>query len=225
MKQYSHDYTLVQHADNLLQEALVKIRWDNWWDARIRIEDARKKLQQYLSQDNMVPDDDVDGGWVKAGEAKDVIGALRSQVAHYQDTMQAMGKVSMEVVRISEERLQENEQLKEKVEKHKGIDSQYLKQNTDGADPTNPLYGKTVVESGTYEQIGMTRDEVAAAIQKLGAKLNRGVSKTMDVFVTGNRPGPSKMKQVLQWRSEGLQIEIIDQMRIKEIIDKYLPKD
>ena len=68
MKQYSHDYTLPQHADNLLQEALVKIRWDNYWDARLRIEEARKLLQQYLSQDNMVEDPDVADGWVRASE-------------------------------------------------------------------------------------------------------------------------------------------------------------
>ena len=79
-----------------------------------------------------------------------------------------------------------------------------------------------IVRALGKRKAGMTRDEVAAAIQKLGAKLNRGVSKTMDIFVTGNKPGPSKLKQVMQWRSEGLQIEIIDQIRIKEIIDKYL---
>lgn len=194
MKQYSHDYTLVQHADNLLQEALVKIRWDNWWDARIRIEDARKKLQQYLSQDNMVPDDDTADGWVKAADIPERTFTVKDPAS----------KASAQ-----------------KIEKHGQIGSQYLKQDTSGADPTNPLYLKTVVESGTYEQIGMSRDEVAAAIQKLGAKLNRDVSKTMNIFVTGNRPGPSKMEKVMKWRSEGLPIEIIDQMRIKEIFDKY----
>ena len=225
MQKYSHDYTLVQEALGSLYSA-TRLHANECYSVVLeRINEARTILTKYLSQDNMIPDDDVEDGWVRAGEAMDVIGALRSQVAHYQDTMQAMGKVSMKVVRISEERLQENEQLKAKVEKHKGIDSRYLKQDTEGADPTNPLYRKIVVESGTYEQIGMSRDEVAAAIQKLGAKLNRDVSKTMNIFVTGNKPGPSKMQKILQWRSEGLQIEIIDQMRIKEIFDKYLPKD
>lgn len=195
MRKYSHDYTLVQHADNLLQEALVKIRWDNWWDARIRIEDARKKLQQYLSQDNMVPDDDTADGWVKAADIPERTFTVKDPAS----------KPSAQ-----------------KVEKHGQIDSQYLKQDTSGADPTNPLYLKTVVESGTYEQIGMTRDEVAAAIQKLGAKLNRDVSKAMNIFVTGNKPGPSKMQKVQQWREEGLDIRIISQIEFKEIFDKYI---
>lgn len=110
----------------------------------------------------------------------------------------------------------------QKVEKHKGIDSQYMKQNLEGADPTNPFYGKTVVESGTYEQIGMTRDEVAAAIQKLGAKINRDVSVKMNIFVTGNKPGPSKLAKVEKWRAEGCDIRIISQLELKEIISQYI---
>lgn len=195
MKQYSHDYTLVQEAMDALYSATRLHANECYNDALKRINEARTILTHYLSQDNMVEDDDIADGWVRASDV------IRKQT------------------------IQDPATKPEKMEKHGQIDSQYLKQDTSGADPTNPLYEKTVVESGTYEQIGMSRDEVAAAIQKLGAKLNRGVSKTMDIFVTGNRPGPSKMEKVMQWRSEGLQIEIIDQMRIKEIIDKYLPKD
>lgn len=109
-----------------------------------------------------------------------------------------------------------------KVEKHKGIDSQYLKQQLDGADPTNPFYKKIVVESGTYEQIDMSRDEVAAAIQKLGAKINRDVSEKMNIFVTGNKPGPTKLAKVEKWRADGHDIRIISQLELKEIISQYI---
>lgn len=108
-----------------------------------------------------------------------------------------------------------------KVEKHGQIDSQYLKQNLEGADPTNPFYGKVVVESGTYEQIGMSRDEVAAAIQKLGAKINRKVSNTIDIFVQGNKPGPSKIKEVEELRAGGRNVRIISQIELKEILGQY----
>ena len=108
-----------------------------------------------------------------------------------------------------------------KIEKHKGIDSQYLKQQLDGADPTNPFYDKVVVESGTYEQIGMTRDEVAAAIHKLGAKINRKVSNTIDIFVQGNRPGPSKIKEVEELRAGGRDVRIVSQIEWKEILSQY----
>jgi len=193
MKQYSHDYTLVREADSLLYSAM-RAQADGHRDtAMAHIGEARQKLQQFLSQDNMVEDDDVADGWVKASDVPGRTFAIKDPATKT-----------------------------DRIEKHGQIDSQYLKQDTSDADPTNPLYKKIVVESGTYEQIGMTRDEVAAAIQKLGAKLNRDVSKKMNIFVTGNKPGPSKLKQVMQWRSEGLQIEIIDQVRIKEIIDKYI---
>lgn len=67
MKIYTHDYTLPSQAEMLLAEALVKIRWDNYWDAKLRIEDARSKLEKYLSQDNMVEDDDAEG-WVRLSD-------------------------------------------------------------------------------------------------------------------------------------------------------------
>ena len=111
-----------------------------------------------------------------------------------------------------------------KVEKHKQIDSRYLTQQLDGADPSNPLYGKVAVMSGTYEQIHMERGEVAAAIQRLGAKLNRSVSATMQVFVTGDKVGPAKFKQVEDLRADGHDIRIISQMEFKEICSQYLKK-
>lgn len=109
-----------------------------------------------------------------------------------------------------------------KVEKHKQIDSRYLTQQTDGADPSNPLYGKVVVLSGTFEQIHMERDQVAAAIQRLGAKLNRSVSATMQVFVVGDKVGPAKFKQVEDLRANGHDIRILSQLEFKEIINKFI---
>lgn len=110
----------------------------------------------------------------------------------------------------------------QKIEKHKGIDKKYFVQMKEGADPTNPLYDKKVVISGTFEQIEMERDDVAAGIQKLGAQLKHDVCKEMDFFVTGNRIGPAKQKKVEQWRSEGYNIQFITPVEIKEIINKYV---
>jgi hypothetical protein len=69
---YSHDYTLPQHADQLLREAQLSIRQDKHYEAEKRINEARKLLQQYLAQDNMIPDDDVEGGWVRACDIETV---------------------------------------------------------------------------------------------------------------------------------------------------------
>lgn len=109
-----------------------------------------------------------------------------------------------------------------RIERHGQISSQYLQRQTDGADPSNPLYGKVVVMSGTFEQIGMERDEVAADIQRLGAKLNRSVSRTMQVFVVGDKVGPAKFQQVEAMRQEGHDIRIFSQMEFKEIINKFI---
>ena len=109
-----------------------------------------------------------------------------------------------------------------RTKRHKQIDSRYLEQNTEGADPSNPLYGKKVVMSGIFDQIGMKRDKVAEYIQRLGAKLNRSVSATMQVFVMGNEIGPTKIKEVEQLRATGHDILLISQLEFKEIVNKYL---
>jgi len=172
----SHDYRKVSEADSHLYAAQQLNAHDDPVEAWKHVEDARRLLQEFLSQSANY--------------------ALAPDLA-----TTAAGK---------------------KIEKHKVIDSQYLKQQLEGADPTNPFYNRVVVESGTYEQIEMSRDEVAAAIQKLGAKINRDVSEKMNIFVMGNRPGPSKLAKVEKWRAEGYDIRIISQVELKEIISRYI---
>lgn len=70
MQKYTHDYTLPQQAEQLLYEAQVKIRWDNYYEANKCINEARKLLQQYLSRDNMVSCDDVENGWVRYNDIR-----------------------------------------------------------------------------------------------------------------------------------------------------------
>lgn len=93
-------------------------------------------------------------------------------------------------------------------------------------DPACPLYDKHVRISGTFDQIGKSRDEILDAIQQLGAKYAcTDIIKGMDVVVFGNNYGPSKEKKVRQWQSEGRQIRIISQFELKDIFEKYLPKE
>lgn len=68
MKQYSHDYTKPKKAEQLLHEVQVEMRWQNHYQAQQKINEARQLLQEYLAQDNMVEDDDVVDGWVKAND-------------------------------------------------------------------------------------------------------------------------------------------------------------
>lgn len=231
MQQFSNDYTLVRQADEALESAQRLHANECYAAALERIGEARELLQRHLAGDDAVPYD------VRLADAMKIIEDLRKQVAHYQDTQRAMNATCVEIVRQSEETNKKYDELRAKweaaddgvgesksarTERHGQIDSRYLSRQTDGADPSNPLYGKTVVMSGTFEQIGMERDEVAAAIQQLGAKLNRSVSRTMQVFVMGNRVGPSKMSEVEQLRSEGHDIRIISQIEFKEICSRYV---
>lgn len=68
MKHYTHDYTLASEAEALLYRAQVNLRTGDQDSVCKYIELAREKLQRYLSQDNMVEDDDVYPGWIKANE-------------------------------------------------------------------------------------------------------------------------------------------------------------
>lgn len=73
MKQYSHDYTKVSEAESHLYAAQQLNAHDDPIEAWKHIEDARRLLQEYLAQDNMVEDDDVADGWVKAHEVEELI--------------------------------------------------------------------------------------------------------------------------------------------------------
>ena len=72
MKQYSHDYTKVSEAESHLYAAQQLNAHDDPIEAWKHIEDARRLLQEYLAQDNMVEDDDVADGWVKASEVEEL---------------------------------------------------------------------------------------------------------------------------------------------------------
>lgn len=73
MKQYSHDYTKPSEVDSLLYSA-TRLMANECYDAALeRIYEARLLQQVYLAHDNMVVDDDVADGWVKAHEVEELI--------------------------------------------------------------------------------------------------------------------------------------------------------
>ena len=66
MKTYTHDYTLPSQVDSQLYFAQQQLQQGNIQTALAAIGCARELLNSYLSQDNMVEDDDVYPGWIKA---------------------------------------------------------------------------------------------------------------------------------------------------------------
>lgn len=91
--------------------------------------------------------------------------------------------------------------------------------------PVCPLYDKHVRISGTFDQIGKSRDEVLDAIQQLGSKYAcTEIIKGMDVVVLGNNYGPSKEVKIKKWQDEGCNITVLSQFDLKKIFDEFLPK-
>lgn len=82
MKRYTQDYTLIHEAMETLYSATRLHANECYNDVLERINEARTILTQYLSQDNMVPDEDVYGGYFKALEAEEEIARLKEQIAH-----------------------------------------------------------------------------------------------------------------------------------------------
>ena len=222
MQKYSHDYTLIQETMDLLYSATRLHANERYNDVLERINEARSLLTKYLSTDNMVPDDDVYDGWVRYHEAEEEIVRLRNLIDHYRETQKVINDTSREIVLRSEGVIRENEQLRAKVVRHGQIDRKY-KQQLDGVgNPDCPLYGKVVRITGTFDEIQMSRDEVAAACQRMGAKsASEGTCKSMDIVIIGNNPGPTKQAKIEQWRNEGHDITTISQFDLKEILNKY----
>jgi hypothetical protein len=79
MKKYSHDYTLIREAMDSLYSATRLHANECYDDALKRINEARTILSQYLSQDNMIPDDDCCDGWYKSNEVETELEKLRQQ--------------------------------------------------------------------------------------------------------------------------------------------------
>lgn len=66
MKRYTYDYSKPSDAEFVLYCA-TRLMANECYDAALeRINEARTILQQYLSQDNMIEDDEVEGGYVRA---------------------------------------------------------------------------------------------------------------------------------------------------------------
>lgn len=65
MKTYSHDYTLPSQVNHNIRLALFELRSNKFSMAEVLLIQSLNQLDQYLSQDNMVEDDDNADGWVK----------------------------------------------------------------------------------------------------------------------------------------------------------------
>ncbi|RUS43108.1 NAD-dependent DNA ligase LigA [Cohnella sp. AR92] len=73
-----------------------------------------------------------------------------------------------------------------------GVKAEAERPAAEAADAGHPLYGKTVVLTGTLTK--MTRDEAAKRLEALGAKVSGSVSKKTDLVIAGESAGSKLTK-------------------------------
>jgi DNA ligase (NAD+) len=74
-----------------------------------------------------------------------------------------------------------------------------------------PLTGKTYVITGTLE--AHTRDEAAAALEALGAKVGNSVSGKTTGLIVGEEPGSSKLT-----KARRLEVPLLDEGALNELL-------
>lgn len=85
------------------------------------------------------------------------------------------------------------------------------------ANKDSVFYNSTVVITGVFEKYE-TRDELAAKLQSLGARITSSISyKTTHVLV-GEDAGPKKIKKIRQLQSEGCPIKIIRESELESLM-------
>lgn len=73
MKRYTHDYTKAAKANAYMYAALQEARRDNLTGAIEQILNARRLMDEYLSSDNMIADEDIAFGWYWAEEVDQIL--------------------------------------------------------------------------------------------------------------------------------------------------------
>lgn len=89
MKRYTHDYSKPSEAESVLYSA-TRLMANECYDAALeRINEARTILQQYLAQDNMIEDEEVEGGYVRYQDIAEGTEEQRKIIDDYRQTQEA----------------------------------------------------------------------------------------------------------------------------------------
>jgi DNA polymerase-3 subunit epsilon len=92
-------------------------------------------------------------------------------------------------------------------EGHERLQGSILKPDYEQCDRLSPFFKKKVVFTGVLNSI--SRQEAAYQVKKLGADIDTNISKRTNIVITGQSPGPSKMKKIIKFNNEGSDIKII----------------
>ena len=84
---------------------------------------------------------------------------------------------------------------------------------TDEDVPDNFFKGKTIVITGILLLLG-ERDDVAGLLKSLGARVTSSVSSRTNIIIVGETPGPSKLEKVALLKSDGVDIQVMNEMEL-----------
>lgn len=87
---------------------------------------------------------------------------------------------------------------------HATLKGDILKKDLTGADPDGLFYDKKVVITGVFP---MDRKELARRLKACGADIDTCVTVRTDYILTGDEPGPAKIKKYEKIKSEGGKIK------------------
>ena len=63
-----------------------------------------------------------------------------------------------------------------------------------------------------------SRQEISEILRKLGANINKTISKKTEIVVVGDKPGPSKMEKIATLQSQGVEIKVINEQELLAIL-------
>lgn len=92
-----------------------------------------------------------------------------------------------------------------------------LNPDLENADCNHPFYAKKIVFTGVLGSI--SRKDAAQMVKKLGADIDSSISKKTNFVITGNAPGPSKMKKIQQFNNLGSNIQILEEKEFFKICE------
>lgn len=92
-------------------------------------------------------------------------------------------------------------------EGHERLCGDVLKPDLEHADSNSPFYAKKVVFTGVLNAI--KRKDAADIVKKMGADIDTSITKRTNFVITGSKPGPSKMKKIQQFNSQGSDIQLV----------------
>lgn len=104
----------------------------------------------------------------------------------------------------------------------KTLPNKYIYPELEGKDPNDIFYNKIVVFTGDLE----TYDRATAAkkIFERGANVNTGISKSTNIVVVGNNPGPKKMEKIHDLKKQGFDIKIMREQEFVNIVKSFWDK-